>query len=462
MQFRKFLSVLAGRWKSIALVTVIVLAAAAAVTALATPVYTGQAKVYLSAEANSSSSESGTYVLTADDLNTYVSIVNTPAVLDPLREELGFEPGHPIDVTAEIAGTTSILTITARADDAQEAADVANEVGPQLGEVAGEFSILLNASGQQVVSTPIQPATPPGSPTSPNPVRNLLLALLTGLALGVGLALLRDALDTKVREEEDIREATTAPLLASIPMAKKSGKRALVSLDQDPHGRHAEAIRRLRTNLLFVDVTTGRHSFVVTSAMPGEGKTTTAINLALAMADSGTRTLLVDADLRAPSVAGSLGLPDEAGLTSILLGKAELADVVHEIGDSGLHVLPAGAVPPNPSELLGSAPMADLFARLSADYDFLIVDSPPVVPVVDAVILGGLTGGLLMVVGSGTRKRDLAAAIKQLTTVGAPVAGVAHNFVASKRGDEGRYGYYRYVEPSRSRRGRGRSAAKTR
>ncbi|MGN7259920.1 polysaccharide biosynthesis tyrosine autokinase [Janibacter anophelis] len=437
MQLSEFVGALRARWRLIVVCVVLAVAAAALLTVTTAPVYEARARIYLSAERSASGDseqQAGVFVLTKDDLETYVSILNTPAVLDPLREELGLAPGHPIDVRAEVTGSTSILNVTARAADPQEAASVANEVGPQLGEVAGEFSTLLKSSGQEVVSTPIQPASAPSRPVSPDPVRNLALGLLAGLVLGLGIALVRHALDTKVRGEEDIRAHSDAPMLAGLPL-EASSKRSLVSLEDEPHGRHAEAVRRLRTNLMFVDVTTGRHSFVVTSAMPGEGKTTTAVNLALAMADSGRRTLLIDADLRNPSVARTLGMEGSVGLTTILLGEAEPHDVIQSRGSAGLDVLPAGSVPPNPSELLGSAPMEALLSRLVSQYDFVLIDSPPVVPVIDAVVIERLTGGLLMVVGiNRTKKKDLATALKQLDTVGARVSGFARNFVAGRGG----------------------------
>lgn len=463
MQFSEFLNVLRARWRLIAACVVLAVLAATALTLLTTPVYEAKARIYLSAEGRGEGDRSGgVFVLTSDDLDTYVSILNTPAVLDPLREELDLAPGHPIDVRADVTGSTSILNVTARSSDPKEAAEVANEVGPQLGAVAGEFSTLLKSSGQKVVSTPIQPASAPSRPVSPDPVRNIGLGLLTGLVLGIGLAFIRHSLDTKVRGEEDIRAHSDAPMLAALPLDRSSSK-GLVSVEDDPHGRHAEAIRRLRTNLMFVDVTTGRHSFVVTSAMPGEGKTTTAANLALAMADSGRRTLLVDADLRNPSVARTLGMEGSVGLTTVLLGEAEVHDVIQPWGSHGMDVLPAGPVPPNPSELLGSAPMEALLTQLVREYDFVLIDSPPVVPVIDAVVIERMTGGLLMVVGvDQTRKKDLAAALRQLDTVGAKVSGFARNFVASKAEGGYRYGYHAYEEQKgqdsrRSRKERARS-----
>ncbi|MFX4286172.1 polysaccharide biosynthesis tyrosine autokinase [Janibacter sp. G349] len=463
MQFSELLGVIRQRWRLIVACVVLAVAAAVAVTLTTTPVYEARARIYMSAERTSGSSNGSVFVLTSEDLDTYVSILDTPAVLGPLRKELGLEPGHPIQVSAQTSGSTSILNITARASDGEEAADVANEVGPQLGKVAGEFSTLLKSSGQKVVSTPIQPATAPSRPVSPDPVRNIGLGLLAGLVLGLGLAFIRHALDTKVRGEEDIRAHSDAPMLAGLPLESRGSKRGLISVEEDPHGRHAEAVRRLRTNLMFVDVTTGRHSFVVTSAVPGEGKTTTAVNLALAMADSGRRTLLVDADLRNPSVAKTLGMEGSVGLTTVLLGDADVHDVIQTWGSAGMDVLPAGQIPPNPSELLGSAPMEALITRLVQEYDFVLIDSPPVVPVIDAVVIERLTGGLLMVVGvDRTKKKDLTAALKQLGTVGAHVSGFARNFVVSK-GSDYRYGYHSYEEQvTKDRRSARREQVKSR
>jgi succinoglycan biosynthesis transport protein ExoP len=447
VQFRDFLLILRARWMTVLVSVLVVIGAAAVVTLTTTPIYTSNARVYLAAEgkqSNGSDANTGTYIITPKDLNTYVAVLGSPAVLDPLRQTLGLPPGTPIDVSAEVSDTASILDITAKSSDPQRAAYIANAVGPQLASVAGKFSTLLASAGQQVEATTISPAVPAASPTSPNVKANLSLGILMGLAAGIGLAFVRHTIDTKVREERDVASLSKSPMLGKLPMEKPQNGRIL-TVEGDPHGNHAEAVRRLRTNLMFVDVTTGRHSFVVTSAMPGEGKTTTAVNLAMAVAKAGSRVLLIDADLRNPSVAKTMGLEGSVGLTTILLGRATAEDVVQRWRDSTLYVLAAGQMPPNPSELLGSEPMEELFAKLSHDYDFILLDSPPVVPVIDAVIIDRLTGGMLMVVAvDRTKKRDLASALKSLETVGVMVSGFARNMSSAKSGLKYRYGYHRY------------------
>ncbi len=452
MQFRDFLLILRTRWMTVVVSTLIVVGAAAAVTLTTTPIYTSQARVYLAAVGKSSSdpnSNSGTYIITVKDLNTYVAVLGSPAVLDPLRQGLGLPPGTPINVSAEVSDLASILDITAKSSDPQLAADIANAVGPQLARVAGEFSTLLASAGQEVKATAISPAVPAATPTSPNTRTNLLLGLLLGLLAGVGLAFVRHTVDTKVRDDKDVTSLSKSPMLGRLPLEKSPTGR-LMTLEGDPHGPHAEAIRRLRTNLMFVDVTTGGHSFVVTSSMPGEGKTTTAVNLAIAVADAGSKVLLIDADLRNPSVAKTMGMEGSVGLTTILLGRATSDDVVQRWRDTSLYVLAAGQVPPNPSELLGSEPMEELFVKLRHDYDFILIDSPPVVPVIDAVIIDKLTGGMLMIVAvDRIKKRDLASAIKSLDTVGVKVSGFALNMTSAKNGQKYRYGYHRYEEQNR-------------
>lgn len=459
MQIRDFLAVLRARWFTVACCALVVLAAASAATLSITPVYTATTRVFFSAVAPAEEDEAGgVYVITQADLATYVDVVGSPVVREPLVEELGLDGGFGL--SAKVPASSPMLDITVTADDPQVAAEIANAVGPQLAEVAGEFSPLLASAGQDVTATTITPATAPTSPSSPDVLRNLALGLLAGLVLGVGIAFVRHGLDTRVRGEADVRAVSDRPILATVGLDRAVRQQPVV-MESDPHGAHAEAIRRLRTNLLFVDVTTRRHSFVVTSAVPGEGKTTTTVNLAIAMADAGSRVLLVDADLRNPSVATTMGLEGAAGLTTVLLGRASADEVIQPWRDTSLHVLPAGQIPPNPSELLGSDAMAELFTELAGRYDFVLVDSPPVVPVIDAVIINRLTGGMLMVVAvDQVGKRELAAALRSLETAGVNVSGFALNKVQGLEGKN--YGYPSYGVKERWRPGhtrRGRTAS---
>src|SRR4051794_15646252 len=154
-----------------------------------TPIYTASASFYLAAKDNSNTTQNkGTYVVTTSDLSTYVAVLGSPAVMDPLRKRLGLPSGAPIDVAATVATDSSILTVTARSTDPDLAAEIANATGPQLADVAGQFSVLLKTTGQSIAATTVSPAAVPSAPTSPNVTRGMLLGLLAGLCLGTGFA----------------------------------------------------------------------------------------------------------------------------------------------------------------------------------------------------------------------------------------------------------------------------------
>lgn len=445
MTFREFLGVLGARWRLVAASLLVVLAGAALATMAATPVYESVAKVYLSTtRPKTANSAAGTYVITRQDLNTYVEVLGSPSVLEPLRAEIGLPSGAPLDVSATVSDLTNVLEIRASSANPDTAALIANTAGPVLATAAREFSPLLANAGQSVEATAISPASPPSVPKSPDAKRNLALGVLAGLAAGIGLALLRHVSDTKVRSAEDVKAMSDRPILGTLPLVRNA-EGSVMSIEHAPHSHHAEAIRRLRTNLLFVDVTTQGHSFVVTSSNPGEGKTTTTVNLAHAMADAGSKVLLLDGDLRNPSVAKAMGLEGSVGLTTILLGRAQPADVIQQWRNTTLYVLAAGQIPPNPSELLGSEAMSELFQKLSQEFDFILVDSPPINPVIDAVLLNRLTRGLVMVVATDkTRRRDLESALRSLYTVDVAVSGFALNLATGGSDTAYRYGTYGY------------------
>ena len=186
----------------------------------------------------------------------------------------------------------------------------------------------------------------------------------------------------------------------------------------------------------------------MTSSLPGEGKSTTAINLAITLADAGSRVALVDADLRRPSIAEYMGLAGEVGLTTVLIGRADLQDAMQPWGDGSLNVLPSGQIPPNPSELLGSGSMAKLLDLLASQYDIVLIDTPPLLPVTDAAILAKITGGAVVVAAADVfNRQQLADGLGALEDVGARVLGVVLNRLAYKQTDA--YSYYNYAsEPA--------------
>lgn len=440
VQFRDLLSILRARWRTIVACVLLALSAAAAMTLLAKPVYEARTRIFLAATI-------GGFVISSNDLGTYVELIGSPVLQDPLRERLGLPPGSPLGLSATVSEGAPIMEVTCVHESGARAAQIANAVGPQLAEIGGKYLPLLAAAGGKVEATSLAPATVPARPVSPDLIRNLAVGGLGGLALGLGVVLLWHFADTKVRGTAEVRAISARPILGYLRRVSNAANR--IVMETDPHSVAAEEFRRLRTNLQFVDVTTGhRHSFGITSPMAGEGKTTTAINLALAVADAGNRVLLVDADLRHPSVAKALGLEGGVGLTTLLLSRAKPEDVIQRWGDTQMWVLAAGELPPNPSELLDSEDMATLFETLVSGYDMVIVDCPPVIPVIDPVVVGKLVGGLVIVTSVGqTTRRDLTMAVRHLEQVDVKIAGFALNNIEGG----GSYYQYGYHSPSGSR-----------
>jgi capsular exopolysaccharide synthesis family protein len=292
--------------------------------------------------------------------------------------------------------------------------------------------------------TTVQPAVVPATPSSPNTSLNVALGTLLGLALGVGIGVLRTVLDTRVRTLHDIEQLTAAPLLGGIAFDPGAPKRPLI-VHADPRSPRAESFRSLRTNLQFLNIEGGPRAFVVSSAGPGEGKSTTTANLAIALAETGARVALVDGDLRLPRVADYMGIEGGVGLTDVLIGRVELADALQKWGRGQLFVLSSGQVPPNPSELLGSAAMDHVLAALTEHFDYVLIDAPPLLLVTDAAVISKKTRGVILVAASGkTKKHDLTGAIRSLETAGGVLLGLVVTMLPTRGPDSYGYGAYTY------------------
>ena len=298
----------------------------------------------------------------------------------------------------------------------------------------------------------VEPASLPSSPYSPRPTVNLALGLLVGLAIGVGTAVLLETLDTRVKNVADLPAIAGAPLLGALATDAEIPKHPLIVRDRQ-HSPQAEAFRALRTNLQFVDVDHRPQSIVVTSALPREGKSTVAANLAVALAEAGTAVALVEADLRHPALAERMGLASSAGLTDVLIGRATIGDTIQRFGSTGkLWVLTSGSLPPNPSELLGSQQMRTVLEELKR-VTVVIIDTPPLLPVTDAAVLAALTDGALLVTAVGsTRREQVRQAVQRLETVGGRLLGVVANRASTRGSDAYAYAYgYGYAAKGRHR-----------
>jgi succinoglycan biosynthesis transport protein ExoP len=445
VELNEYLATLRKRWVSILLITALAVAGAMTATVLATPTYRASSQVFVSMSTGGNTSDlvQGSY-FTQNRVKSYVDMVTSPRVLRPVVDSLKLTTtpeGLAGSITADSPLDTVLINITVTSTSARLASDVANAAAESLGTQVTALEKPSDGKSPVRVST-LRTATMPTAPATPNPKLNLALGLLVGLALGVGLAVLREVLDTRVRSEADVQRVTDASVIARIGYDAEAPQRPLI-VQTSPQSHRSEAFRRLRTNLQFLDLADRPKTIVVTSSLPGEGKSTTAMNLAITLADAGSRVALVDADLRRPSVADYMGLEGAVGLTTVLIGQADLQDAMQQWSTGSLYVLPSGQVPPNPSELLGSRSMADLLEQLSSQYDIVLIDTPPLLPVTDAAILAKITGGALVVAGCDTlHRQQLADGLGSLQDVGARVLGVVLNRLASKQGDA--YTYYDY------------------
>lgn len=347
----------------------------------------------------------------------------------------------------------TITTTSGRAPSAQAQAQLSglytelSSLQEQLSQV--QVTTAQGASAGQLVA----PAVPNGVPVSPRRVEDAVIAAGVGLLLGIGFALLRDLLDDRIRDADDLEEAARGlPTIGLIPALFdwRDRKTAFLVTSERPRSEAAEAYRSLRTSVKFMALERPVKILQVTSPGASEGKTTTSANLAHAMAESGQRVVLVDCDLRRPRVHEFFHLPNEMGLTSLLLGETSIEEALLPVrGQEDLRVLPSGLVPPNPSELLSGERAASLFRQLGESVDMVILDSSPLLPVTDAVVLATRVDGVLLVAAAGiSTARALARSLELLGRVDAVVVGT----VLNRAPEAASYGYaypYRYGYGSR-------------
>jgi capsular exopolysaccharide synthesis family protein len=447
MELRDYIRILRKSWVLIVLLTLVGVGAAAGYSIVQKPTYTATSKVFVSTQSSGSVADLAQgSSFTTQRVQTYSDLVTTPIVLLPVIASL-----HLTMTDTQLASTvtptatlnTSIIEIAVTDTDPVRAADIANAISASLSSVVMTIETSdSTGSVSPVKLTPVQEASVPTAPVSPKIPLNIALGALVALALGIGIAVLRETLETRIRNEHDVELVTDVPVLGGIVFDPRAKDRPLI-VQVDPKSPRAESFRTLRTNLQFLDADRVDRCFVITSSIESEGKSTTAANLAIALADAGSRVLLVDADLRRPKVADYMGLEGAVGLSDALIGRANLKDVVQPWGKAGLYVLPAGSVPPNPSELLGSARMESMVAEFNRAFDVVIFDSPPLLPVTDAAILAKKVGGAIIIVAAGrTHKNQLKGAVSALHNVGAPISGLVLTMLPTKGPDA--YGYGRY------------------
>jgi len=446
VELQDYLRIFRKNWVLILILTMLGAGLGLTYALVATPTYVASARVFVSTSGGNTVADlQQGNTFTQQRVKTYAELVTTAAVLQPTIDSLNLRTSVA-ELRGQVSATaplnTTVINVTVSSTDPVFAATLATETANQLIEVVEQIETTDALQGSPVRLTVVQEAEVPLVPTSPKKSLNVALGFLLGLALGVAIALTRAALDTKIRNEKDLERLTDLPVLGGIVFDPKAKERPLI-VHEDSTSPRAESFRTLRTNLQFLDAGRRERAFVVTSAIPGEGKSTTTANLAIALAQAGAKVLLVGADLRKPKMSHYLGIEGSVGLTDVLIGRIELAEAVQRWGRTDLFLLPSGQIPPNPSELLGSALMDDLIRRLNKDFDVVLYDAPPLLPVTDAAVLARLVGGCLVLVASGmTNSPELETALATLENVDAPVSGIVLTMLPTKGPDA--YGYGRY------------------
>ena len=392
---------------------------------------------------------------------SYAAIVSSEAVAQKIKQntpELSLSTGQiRSSLTATAGDNAALITVSAQASSPKNAQLLANsalqataDYIKEIEQNPGNAQALVNGDSNAAATPPANSNTVRVIPlnnasvnpplVSPNYQQNTLIGAVIGLVVVYTAIFLRRALDQRIRTRDDATKATGASILGVLPVSEDLNEENIVNGDTDDHIAQ-ESIRQLRTNLRFVNVDTPPRSFIVTSAVPGEGKSTVSLSLARSLADAGSPVILIDADLRRPTVAKKLKLDAKVGLTQVLAGQVEIANAVHQLGDSNLFVLPAGRIPPNPSELLGSDKMRQLIKELSEEF-IVVVDVPPLLPVTDASLLSHSVDGVILVGSIGRSHREqMTEASSILKKVNANLFGLVLNRAPRKGLGTSYYGF---------------------
>lgn len=431
MNVRTLSRVVRRRWLTLAVIPLLVLGLGTLLTALTPPVYQSSTETFFSAAGGSSNSDmvSGT-TYAQNQVASYMEIATSQLVLGPVAAQIGdgttaADLAQRVDVS--IADGTAVMTIAASGSTPEDAARLAGAVTTEFNDTIQQMESQARSDESAIEATVIREASVPEAPSSPVVWRNLLLSLLVGIALALLAVFLKERSDPVVRSVDELEELTSLPLLARIPTGSRKDEAIVGGTPGEPR---VEAFNTLRTNLQFVQAANATKAFVITSARAGEGKTVTVANLAASMDGTGRRVLVIEADLRRPRLAHHLGLPGWAGLTNVLVGTAELDDVLQPYGHEDVWVLAAGTTPPNPVELLASPAMTQLIQTVSERFDLVLIDAPPLLPVADATILSQQAGTAIILVGLGiVERQDLDRCLESLAPVDAEVVGLIVNRV---------------------------------
>ncbi|MEW1913792.1 polysaccharide biosynthesis tyrosine autokinase [Kitasatospora sp. NPDC085895] len=458
MALRSLLGLIRDRWKLIILVTLLAGAVSSGLTARAARTYSSSLTFLVSAQVDSANVmqayQAG--LLSQQKLESYANLLTGPMLAAAVVKtgELKLDaPELQSRISAKAVPQTVLLRATVTGDSPAQAQKIARVIAVVFPQQISQLERPETGGASTVVIRVVAQPSYSSEPVSPKPVRNLAVGLALGLLAGLGLAAIARTLDTSLKTAEQVAHALGGkPVLGAIPY-DPAARGTPVLYDADLVGSRMEAFRKLRIAFGFVQVDAPRKVIMFTSAMPHDGKSTTVCNLAAALGTAGTKAIIVECDLRRPQVGRYLGLPNGAGLTDILLGRASLDDAIQTWGDDDVDVLTSGTLPPNPGDLLGSQRMERLIEELRSRYEVVLLDLPPTLAFADAAAAGRHCDGAIVVARHGrTRVEQLRRVVESLTAAGTPVLAGVLCMAPQRRDTDGGWLYgYRYYQADKPR-----------
>ena len=422
---------LKGGWWLIALCAIGVGLIAFFLSIFQTPIYRSSAVLYVTSGADSDATSAYQGSLASQQrVASYAKLVTSDAIIDKALAASGIGisvPDAKEAVSAAATQNTVLLTVNADRTDPAEATALANAVATSLSSYVATLETPVEGSAPIAKLTVVSPATRPDHPISPKTRRNTAAGLFFGGLLGVVALAIRTRFDTRIRTVGDVTESTTYPVLGAIPYDSRLSDGQILDFSTGSTIAN-EAYRKLRVNLGFIDFDNDHRTIVVTSPASGDGKSTVAGNIALSLAETGFRVLLVDADLRRPDIALRFGLSATVGLSDCLRGSLSLDEVVQRSVVGGIDVISSGELPPNPTELLSSTRMSRFMDAAKLRYDYVIVDAAPINPVADTVVLSQWADGAVLVFRtSKTTSSEIRTTSEQLDAANVRVFGAIIN-----------------------------------
>jgi receptor protein-tyrosine kinase len=456
MKLRDYVQAVRAHWVVAVVALAIAVGVAGLVTYRATPIYASSTQLFVSTpgSADVAAAYQGN-LFSQQRVTSYAELLEGDELASMVAESLDLNISQDEvagAITASVIPDTVILQATVVDPSPERAQAIAEAVGSQFAILVAELETPRGADVARVTVSVVQQPRLPTTAVEPSVTRNLGLGALLGLIAGFGLAVLREQLDNTVKRIDEIEEVAGASVIGGVMYDSDIAKKPLARQLQG-QSQTAEAFRQIRTNLQFLNVDDPPRVLVVTSSLPGEGKTTMAIGIALVLAQSGERVVLVEGDLRRPRVARYLNMVEGAGLTNVLAGRVSLEETLQPLGDGKLSVLASGPTPPNPSEMLGSSHMRQIISELRESTDYVIIDSSPLLPVTDGAVLAAVCDGVVLVTRHGVTKREqLRQSAQTLHSVDGRLLGVVLNMVPVKSSGSYGYGYgYGYEADKRRR-----------